>query len=776
MTGTISRAYHSLHSSLIAFGLGKTPDEADLLRVQNESEVEFEVEYFPEGTPSLERASPSQYLIPKRRKSRLMRVKSQRIFGRVLSPAVFFAVLLATFATVCSAQTRPKGPCDLYAAATPCVAAFSTTRALYSSYVGSLYQVTRQSDSTKTDIGVLSTGYANASAQDTFCAGTACTITELYDQSPKHNNLTLAPPGGAASGPGPGGQDLPALAAALPVTAGGGKVYGVYISSGMGYRNDATSGIAVNGQPEGVYMVSSGVHLNGGCCFDFGNAETNNHDNGASHMDAINLTCPGDPCTPVAGLDMENGLYGNLAVADGLPFVTDMGSNDGQRSYAIYAGSAQAGSLSTTGTIPLPNGYAPMHQEGAIILGIGGDNSNWATGSFFEGVMTSGAPSSATMNAVQANIVAVGYTGLLPYHDGFASGSAAGWTTYNGNWAVSGNAYVNKTVDTGGDKAITGSPAWDNYTLQGDVQISSGGGDAGLLLRVTNPTAGTDALNGYYLGVNTNGSLTLSRESNSWTPLQSMAIPGGVSTGVWYHMTAQAIGCTFTVSAQPVGSTTVTGFTYTDSGCTFTVGAIGVRSYNAAASWRDISVAVGGSSTLPYYAPFAANAGPAGFTTYAGTWALSNEAYINSANDSLGDKSVGGPTFGDMTVTGEVELTSNGGDAGFLVRVTNPAVGTDALNGYYLGVSASGSILIGKENNGWTLLTGAPLNASPVNTWYHLTARIVGCQIRLTAQPVNSSTPANDVTVTDCSFSSGQVGMRSYNTSAEWRYLSVTPN
>jgi hypothetical protein len=50
-----------------------------------------------------------------------------------------------------------------------------------------------------------------------------------------------------------------------------------------------------------------------------------------------------------------------------------------------------------------------MSKEGAIILGIGGDNSHSAQGTFYEGVMTSGYPSDATENAVQANIVAAKY-------------------------------------------------------------------------------------------------------------------------------------------------------------------------------------------------------------------------------------------------------------------------------------------------------------------------------------------------------------------------------
>ena len=125
-----------------------------------------------------------------------------------------------------------------------------------------LYQVTRQSDKTHTDIGIFPDGYAKAAAQDAFCAHASCTITKLYDQSPNHNDLTLAPPGGAARGPGPNGYDVPAMANALSATTGGHKVYGIAVSPGMGYRNDTPKGTAVHGQPEGVYMVTSALNLN----------------------------------------------------------------------------------------------------------------------------------------------------------------------------------------------------------------------------------------------------------------------------------------------------------------------------------------------------------------------------------------------------------------------------------------------------------------------------------------------------------------------------------
>ncbi len=91
---------------------------------------------------------------------------------------------------------RPEGPGDIYTAAgTPCVAAHSTTRARYASYNGPLYQVKRQSDGQTLDIGIVQPspgdagGYANAAAQDAFCANTICWITTIYDQSGKGNHL-----------------------------------------------------------------------------------------------------------------------------------------------------------------------------------------------------------------------------------------------------------------------------------------------------------------------------------------------------------------------------------------------------------------------------------------------------------------------------------------------------------------------------------------------------------------------------------------------------------
>ncbi|GGJ11809.1 hypothetical protein GCM10010121_022680 [Streptomyces brasiliensis] len=117
--------------------------------------------------------------------------------------------------------------------------------------------------------------------------------------------------------------------------------------------------------------------------------------------------------------DLENGLFQSdagyskntsNAGTGPLPFVTALLKNNGQNHFALKYGNAQSGGLTTTysGGEPTAGGYSPMHQEGAIVLGTGGDNSSGSIGSFFEGVMTSGIPTDAAADAVQADIVSVG--------------------------------------------------------------------------------------------------------------------------------------------------------------------------------------------------------------------------------------------------------------------------------------------------------------------------------------------------------------------------------
>ncbi len=323
-----------------------------------------------------------------------------------------------------SVSPPPTGqrPCDIYAAGgTPCVAAHSTVRALYAAYTGNLYQVRRSSDGATRNIGVTAAGgAANAASQDSFCANTSCVITIVFDQSGHGNDLAYQGAGGA------GGQDTPATATSESLTVGGNKAYSLYINPRNSYwHNGSTSAVPTGAAPEGEYMVTSGTHVNSGCCFDYGNSETDRRADGAGAMDAIyfGTSCWFGGCSgtgPWVQADLEYGLYPGGSSswnpnqrAFTSKFVTAMTKNNGTSRLAIKGANAQTGSLTTLWDGSLPPGYSPMKKQGAIVLGSGGDccatNTNLSLGTFYEGAIVSGYPSDATDNAVQADIVAAGY-------------------------------------------------------------------------------------------------------------------------------------------------------------------------------------------------------------------------------------------------------------------------------------------------------------------------------------------------------------------------------
>ena len=222
-----------------------------------------------------------------------------------------------------------------------------------------------------------------------------------------------------------GGFDNLPIADMAPVTISGHKAYGVFIEPGMGLRDNHPTGTAVGDQPEGMYWVLDGHHFNDGCCFDYGNAEIDSRDDGNGTMETSyfgNATAwyHGNPPGPWIMTDQENNLVGcvnpgstSKLCAD-LPnitsrFATAVAKGEPHH-WASLGGDAQTGDLSTMFDGPrVDSSYDPMRKQGAIVLGNGGDNSNSAQGTFYEGVMTAGYPTDATDQKVQANIVAAKY-------------------------------------------------------------------------------------------------------------------------------------------------------------------------------------------------------------------------------------------------------------------------------------------------------------------------------------------------------------------------------
>jgi hypothetical protein len=360
-----------------------------------------------------------------------MKKKNYPVFALAL-PVAMILMAMSGGEKKAAALPRPKGSCDIYAAGgTPCVAAHSTTRALYAAYNGPLYQVMRQADGKTLDIGIVQPtdndagGYANAAAQDAFCGDGLCWIAKVYDQSGKGNHLVEAPPG-TFKGSAKGEYDYLPIADMAPVTVGGHKAYGVFIMPGMGLRNNNAKDLAINDEPEGIYYVINGKHFDSGCCFDYGNSSTNSRAVGTGTMETTYYGTStawgsGNGTGPWIMSDMEAGLFSgynakknDVPSIDSWRFVSAFVDGGGGNKWDLRGGNAQDGKLTTyydgvrPGT-PNSKSYFPMNKKGGILLGNGGDNGNGSSGTFYEGVMTTGYPTMATTDAVQANIVAAKY-------------------------------------------------------------------------------------------------------------------------------------------------------------------------------------------------------------------------------------------------------------------------------------------------------------------------------------------------------------------------------
>jgi non-reducing end alpha-L-arabinofuranosidase len=335
--------------------------------------------------------------------------------------------------------TIGTGPCDIYAAANmPCGAAYSMVRALSSTYKGPLYQVRSGSSAKNTgtggtfkDIGMLDDGYANSGTQDDFCTGTTCTVSKLYDQSGNGNDLVRGSKGPTGNGDRSGEDDYEAVADKISVTAGGHKVYGLYIQKFAGYRTGSAkgTGIPLGNKDQGIYELVDGTHYGSACCWDFGSVspDPNTYVTMNTIFFGTGFWGKGVSPGPWFGGDFEGGVWmgGTSAGTPGAPGSQTVAavantSNPSMTApfslgilhtpvgkYALRMADISTASDLTTAydnTSPKTWGNA-----GGIVLGVGGDNSNNSEGTFWEGAVTNGAPTNATDLLIMKNIQAVGY-------------------------------------------------------------------------------------------------------------------------------------------------------------------------------------------------------------------------------------------------------------------------------------------------------------------------------------------------------------------------------
>jgi hypothetical protein len=325
------------------------------------------------------------------------------------------------------------------AAGTPMVAAHSMTRAMFASYAGPLFKALRVSDNQEKDIGTVTGGLVDASTLNTFCSGTSCKVTTLYDQAGNGNDMWRAD---SLSSNQPGTPKICHLldivywqmsdGTKIPIASE--PVQKASDDLGACLRNrDKTKNMPKGATPETQYGVYHKKYVNGGCCFNYGNTGNAVHYTGPGTLSSLNFSSEswwskGLGNGPWVMVDWEAGVYaGNTCVCSHgaqcgdcsttgqstnpsvtYDIATALMKHDGTAHWQLKNGNAQSGPLAVGLDLPtLPKGYSPLKQEGGLGLGEGGAGDNGGSGGFSEGAVIAAQTTDATDDAIQKSIVSV---------------------------------------------------------------------------------------------------------------------------------------------------------------------------------------------------------------------------------------------------------------------------------------------------------------------------------------------------------------------------------
>lgn len=180
------------------------------------------------------------------------------------------------------------------------------------------------------------------------------------------------------------------------------------------------------------------------------------------------------------------------------------------------------------------------------------------------------------------------------------------------------------------------------------------------------------------------------------------------------------------------------------------------------------------AGTLPFASSFGGGLA-AGWKTYGGCWKVENGIYSDTCGGpGIGNKALAGSTgWQDYELEGDVRLDKAGTNAGFVVRLSNPNVGIDSQQGYFVGID--GKLFIGRQNYNYAGLGSVPIpGGTPVGQFFHLTVQVNGCTFDVSAKRAGSTDAPVTLSVTDpgCS-ATGAIGVRDAGGNASFKDITV---
>lgn len=363
------------------------------------------------------------------------------------------------------------------------------------------------------------------------------------------------------------------------------------------------------------------------------------------------------------------------------------------------------------------------------------------------------------------------YTPSRVIATGFENGRPPPFSPQLGSFAVAtktnGNHVYRQSSPTGEYRALLNNSDWEEQSIEADIKPTAFGssyGWAGLAVRHL------DDANYYAVALGYPGVVELRfvRNGVSTTMMQK---PLPIVAGRSYHVSLQAYGTMITVRIDGKE------FLWSTEAQRIPKGSAALLGNETTADYDNVVVAEVGQRPIfglfysNCYGPLTSARSPEWTINGTGNWSCASETGQNIMQQTsiAGDARamVGTPTD-DQIVTTRARATVFGAGQDRWFGIAARYV--DASNYYFLSVRNSNTLSLRKVVNGAVTVLGTVSFTVRPNTWYDLRLDAVGNELR------GFINGAQVLTATDASHASGQGGIVTYRTAAEYaNYLAWQP-
>jgi hypothetical protein len=163
----------------------------------------------------------------------------------------------------------------------------------------------------------------------------------------------------------------------------------------------------------------------------------------------------------------------------------------------------------------------------------------------------------------------------------------SGFSVFGGRWTVADEDTI-QVLGSDGAKIVWDGPAFSEGEVSVDVWLTeTGGGNGGLILKVSDAAKGADLFNGYEVSLEQPGTLVLGRHRQNWEPIRR--VPCDVPVNQWIPLTVRMTAKTLEVLVNGKSITK-----YEDTNHPLETGRVGLRTWQHDVRFRNLWVSAGG--------------------------------------------------------------------------------------------------------------------------------------------------------------------------------------